>query len=116
MAKRKRRAMARKKTASKRGKAQTRVELAPKKGAKRAGRNKRVKALKKTASRPTEPPTQPTEPTEETLIVDIIDESVPGVVVVTEFEAVRTNKPEAPTPPGEGEGGSGIAEKIEEEH
>jgi len=38
------------------------------------------------------------EAAEETVIVDTIEERVPGVVVVTEFESVRTSGPEAPSP------------------
>jgi hypothetical protein len=41
--------------------------------------------------------------TEESAIVDIVEEAVPGVVVVTEFESVRTSGPEAPSPQPEGE-------------
>jgi hypothetical protein len=43
------------------------------------------------------------EGTEETIIVDIVEQAVPGLVVVTEFESVRTNGPEAPSPQPEGE-------------
>ena len=138
MAKRKQQALARKKTASKRGKARTRFKSAPRTSAKRAGGKtkaekvaKRVALKTKTkkqatkprakraapkiaAPRPTGTPRQPAEATEETVIVDIIDEPVPGVVVVTEFESVRTSRPEAPTQqPGSG---SGLAERNEEEH
>jgi hypothetical protein len=56
----------------------------------------RQAAPKKVNPRRTEPSTQPAEATEETVIVDIIE--VPGVVVVTEFESVRTRGPEAPSP------------------
>jgi hypothetical protein len=41
--------------------------------------------------------------TEETVIVDIIEEPVLGVMVVTEFESVRTIELEAPSPQPEGE-------------
>lgn len=131
MANRKQRALARKRTASKRRKAHTRLKSSPRKAAKQAIRKmtskKRVAvkakarqratrlqaegvAPQKTA-RPIEPPRQLAEATEETLIVDIIDEPVPGVVVVTEFESVRTSKPQAPTAQPEGGEGSNLAER-----
>jgi hypothetical protein len=122
MAKRKKQALARKGTVSKRGKARTKkVSSAPRKAAKRTGAKARAKkaahrvavktkakklgikprarqaARKKVGPRPTEPSRQAAEATEETVIVDIIEEAVPGVVVVTEFESVRTNGPEAPS-------------------
>jgi hypothetical protein len=127
MAKRKVKALARKGTASKRGKVGKKVNAAPKKAAKRTGAKARATkaarrgaaktkakkpgikprakqaALKKVGPRPTEPSTKADEGTEETIIVDIVDEAVPGVVVVTEFESVRTNGPEAPSPQPEGE-------------
>jgi hypothetical protein len=140
MAKRKQRALSRKKTASKRRKARTRLKPASRKAAKRAGRKTRAEiaakrvavktkakkratkprakrgAPKKAAPRPTEPRIQSVEATEETVIVDIIDEPIPGVVVVTEFESVRTSRPETPTlQPQDGEG-SGLTERKEEEH
>ena len=60
-------------------------------------------APKKVGPRPTEPPGQATDAAEETVIVDIIEEPVPGVMVVTEFESVRTSDLEAPSPLPEGE-------------
>jgi hypothetical protein len=78
------------------------------------GRAKRA-APKKTAPRPTEPPRQPAEASDETVVVDIIEEPVPGVVVVTEFESVRTSRPEASNPQPEGEEDSGLAEREEDE-
>ena len=122
MAKRKVRALARKGTASKRGKVGKKVNAAPKKAAKRTGakssttkatqrvaaktkakkpgikRRARQAALKKVGPRPTDPSTKAAEATEETVIVDIVEQTVPGVVVVTEFESVRTSGPEAPSP------------------
>jgi hypothetical protein len=127
MAKRKVKALARKGTASKRGKIGKKVNAAPKKAAKRTGAKVSAKktarrgaaktkakkleikprarqaALKKVGPRPTEPSTKADEGTEETIIVDIVEEAVPGVVVVTEFESGRTNGPEAPSPQPEGE-------------
>ena len=123
MAKRKKQALARKATVSKRGKARTKkVSSTPRKAGKHTGAKARTKkaahrvAAKTKAKKPglkprarraapkkvgppaTEPSGQAAEATEETVIVDIIEESVPGVVVVTEFESVRTSGPEAPSP------------------
>ena len=145
MAKRKKRAVAPKTTASKRRKARTGAKSArtaakrataktrAKKTAKRASvtpkakkapkrpavkarakkqatkpRTKRATA-KRAVQRPTEPSRRLPEAGDETVtvdIVDIVEEPVPGVVVVTEFESVRTTRPEAPTPKPEGEEGS----------
>jgi hypothetical protein len=140
MAERKQRASARKKTASKRGKARIRIKSSPRKSAKRAGRKTRAEnatkhvavktkarkqaikprakrtAPKKAAPPLSEAPTQLAEATEETVIVDIIDEPVPGVVVVTELESVRISGPETDTLQSDGEEGSGLAERKEEEH
>ena len=140
MAKRKQRASARKKTASKRGKARTRIKSSPRKSAKRDDRktkaekatkhvavktkakNQAIKpratrtAPKKAAPPPSEAPTQLPEATDETVIVDIIDEPVPGVVVVTEFESIRISRPETDIPQSEVEERSGLAERKEEEH
>jgi hypothetical protein len=60
-------------------------------------------APKKVGPRPTEPSTKAAEATEETIIVELVEEAIPGVVVVTEFESVRTSGPEAPSPRPEGE-------------
>jgi hypothetical protein len=122
MAKRKRRAVAQKKAAAKRGKARARVKSTRRKVAKRAGGKTKAKkqtigsrakrtAPKKTGPRPTEPPRQPAGATEEAVIIDIIEEPAPGVVVVTEFASVQTT-----TPLPEGGEGSGLAEGKEEEH
>ena len=110
MAKRKQQVSARKKTASKRGKAHTRAKSAPKKAAKRiAVKTKAKKQVtkahvkpaghKRAAPRAAEPPRQPTLAPDELVIFDIIEEPVPGVVVVTEFETVRTSRPATPTVP-----------------
>jgi len=127
MAKRKERALARKGTASKRGKVGKKVKSTPRKSAKRTGAKVSAKktaqraaaktrakkpgikprarqaALKKVGPRPTDPSTKAAEATEETVIVDIVEEAVPGVVVVTEFESVRTSGPEASSSQPEGE-------------
>ena len=59
-----------------------------KRGAKKA--RKRVRAVK-----------PPTTPVVETVLVDVIEEPVPGVTVVTEFEAteVRDESGATPAPP-----------------
>jgi methionyl-tRNA synthetase len=127
MAKRKERALAQKGTASKRGKAGKKVKSTPRKSTKRTGAKVSAKktaqrvaaktkakklgtkprarraASKKVGPRPTEPSTKTDEGSEETVIVDIVEETVPGVVVVTEFETVRTSGPEAPSPRPAGE-------------
>ena len=113
MAKRKQRASARKKAASKRGKVRTKAKSASRKAAKRVAVKTKAKkqATKARAKRaapetaaplPTEPSRQAAGASDDTVIVDIIEEPVPGVVVVTEFESVRTGRPEtAISPPDE---------------
>jgi len=139
MAKRKQRASARKNTASKREKARTRIKSSPRTSAELAGRKTRAEkatkhiavktkaknqAIKPRATRtapkkavppPTKAPTQLAKATDETVIVDIIDEPVPGVVVVTEFESIRISRPETNTPQPEGGERSGLADRKEEE-
>jgi hypothetical protein len=126
MAKRKKRTLARKKTASKRGKASTRSKSAPRKAAKRVAVKTKAKkratkarakrtASKKAAPRPTESLKQPAEASDETVIFDIVEEPVPGVLVVTEFETVRTSRPETPTRQPEGGEGTGLAARKDEE-
>lgn len=71
-------------------------------------------AARKSVPRSTKPSMPLAEPRGEAVIVDMIEEPLPGVVVVTEFEAVRT-KPDAPvSKPGPTEGFD-IAEDEEEE-
>jgi hypothetical protein len=97
---------------------ETARRVASKTKAKKLGIKPRARqAFKKVGPRPAEPPTKAAEATEETVIVDIVEEAeatektvivgveeaVPGVVVVTELETVRTNGPEAPSPQREGE-------------
>ena len=104
MAKQKRRASARKKTAAKRGKTCAQVKSTRKKVAKRADRKTRAKKQtakprakratpKKATPQSVEPPRQPAGDTEEAVIVDIIEEPAPGVVVVTEFASVQKTTP-----------------------
>jgi hypothetical protein len=136
MVKLKERALARKGTASKRGKAGTKVNSARAKAAKRAGAKARAKraahrvatktkakrpriksrarraAPKKAGPRSTEAARQAAEAT---VVVDIIEEPGPGIVVVTEFESVRTSGPEVPTPQPEGGESSDLAEREKDE-
>jgi hypothetical protein len=117
MAKQKVKALARKGTASKRGKVSKKVNAAPKKATKRTGAKVSAKktarrvaaktkakkpgikprarqaAFKKVGPRPTEPSTKAADAAEETVIVDIVEE----------FGSVRTSGPEAPSPRPEGE-------------
>jgi hypothetical protein len=109
MAKRKRKASARKKTATKRGKGKVRGVAARKKATKRAGgktvakktakraavkaKSKKSATRKKVAPPAMEAPQQPPAVSEETVIIDIVEEPAPGVLVVTEFEAVQSTKP-----------------------
>ena len=127
MAKRKVKALARKGTASKRGKVGKKVKSAPRKSAKRTGAKVSAKktaqrvaaktkakkpgtkprarqvAPKKVGPRPTKSSRRAAAATEETVVIDIVEEAVPGVVVVTEFESVRTSGLDASSPQPEGE-------------
>ena len=88
MAKAKKRVATRKK-AAKRGK--VRAKHARKKPTKRATPKKRPpKAMAKKALRKT--PRQEVPVVEDT-IIDVIDEPIPGVVRVTEYETIRTTTP-----------------------
>jgi hypothetical protein len=117
MAKAKKRVAARKQS-SKRGKAS--AKPAPKKAAKRATPKKAKSKVARASTSATKPaakgkrtsktaarkaPGKLAEVSVETTIIDVIEEPSPGVVVVTEYEVVRT----APTnsPGGEPEGGEG---------
>jgi hypothetical protein len=110
MAKVKKRVATRKKS-SKRGKASARP--ARKKAAKRTkpkqAKSKVSGAAKpmakkqrpsKVAARkaPTKPPRQVVEVPVEDTIIDVIEEPVPGVVVVTEYETIRTATPISSSP------------------
>ena len=104
MAKAKKRVATRKKS-SKRGKAS--AKPARKKAAKRTTPKKakskvrraaraapkslaKKKLPPKTAKAPRKPPRQVVEIPVEDTIIDVIEEPVPGVVVVTEYESIRT--------------------------
>ena len=94
MAKAKKRVAMRKK-ASKRGKASAKPRR--KKAGKRAPLKKRLsKAAGKTVPRKT--PRQGAPVVEDT-IIDVIDEPIPGVVRVTEYETIRTVTPKRATGP-----------------
>jgi len=123
MAKRKERALAQKGPASKRGKAGKKVKSSPRKSAKRTGAKVSAKktaqrvaaktkakklgtksrarqaASKKVGPRPTKSPRRAAAATEKTVIVDIVEQAVPGVVV----------GPEAPSPRPEGEESPNLA-------
>ncbi len=103
MAKAKKRVATRKKS-SKRGKAI--AKPVHKKAAKRTALSKaKSKVRSKSATKPAghknlapkiaarREPRQVVEAPVETAIIDVIEEPVPGVVVVTEFESVRTMPP-----------------------
>jgi hypothetical protein len=105
MAKAKKRVATRKKS-SKRGKAS--AKPARKKAAKRTAPKKaksKVRSVGKSATKPAankklvpktaarKEPRQVVEVPVETTIIDMIEEPVPGVVVVTEYETVRTATP-----------------------
>ena len=101
MAKRTKRTTARKVKA--RRKLPKRAKTAKRRAAKRPGKAKRKRKItkakskrsvaKKSASRPMTP-TQPSTLQTETTVVDVIEEPVPGVVVVTEFEETHTRRPD----------------------
>jgi hypothetical protein len=124
MAKAKKRIAARKKS-SKRGKAS--AKLARKKATKRATSKKATSKVRRAGMSATKPaakkkrppktaareaPRQVAEVPVETTIIDVIEEPVPGVVVVTEYESVRTATPISPG--GEAEGGEGTGPGTEE--
>ena len=109
MAKAKKRVATRKKN-SKRGKASSKParKKAAKRTAPKSGKSK-VRRAGKSATKPTAKKMQPhktaaskvpinvsrqlAEAPVETTIIDVIEEPVPGVVVVTEYESVRTVTP-----------------------
>jgi hypothetical protein len=106
MAQRKKRAAARRGKAAMRGKARKPAKSAQTKAAKRLVAKTRPKkqvtkakpkrvAAKKAAPSKAMPPKQPGKPQAETVIVDMIEEPVPGVLVITEFEATGIRAPNA---------------------
>ena len=135
MAKHKKRALLRKRAPSKRVKARTRGKSSGKaakrttkpgarKVAKRVAvtakakkRKSRARAMapatEEAARRPTAPSTRPAEARDETVIIDVIEEPFPGVVVVTEFESVRTELDTPTSTPASGK--TFVAEGQDEE-
>ena len=117
MAKAKKRVAARKKT-SKRGKAS--AKPARKKVAKRAAASKAKSKVRRAGSSAAKPAAKKKQPPKivarraprqvvkvpvATKIIDVIEKPVPGVVVVREYESVRTATPVSPGPlPKRGEG------------
>jgi hypothetical protein len=94
MAQRKKRVGARKGKSATRGKAHKRAKTVRKKAVKRsraktAPRKRMSKAKSKRAV------AKKVAPAVETVIVDMVEEPVPGVTVVTEFEATRVRNPNA---------------------
>jgi hypothetical protein len=104
MAQRKKRAAARSRKATTRGKARkpaksVRGKAAKRTSAKATPRKRVTKAKSKRAV------VKKVVPTVETVIVDVIEEPVPGVMVVTEFEATAIRGPNAnPEQPEESRG------------
>ena len=105
MAKRKKRAAARK-TASKRGKAlhnSAPKRVAPKKAkksVKKAAKKRKSEArggvtVKAPARKRKQRPAPALEMPIETAIIDVIEEPAPGVMVISEFEAVRVALPDS---------------------
>ena len=102
MAKRAKRTTARKIKASRKlpKRAKTATRQAAKRLVKAKPKRQMTKAkpkppvAKKSTSRRPMTPTQPNTLQTETTIVDVIQEPVPGVVVVTEFEETRTRRPD----------------------
>ena len=58
------------------------------------GGKKKRSLAKRSASRRRTPPAQPNNLETETTIVDVIEEPVPGVLVVTELEETHTRRPD----------------------
>ena len=53
----------------------------------------RVKKIPRKRARPVKPPSSPAV---ETVVVDVIEEPVPGVITVTEFEEIELREPRSP--------------------
>jgi hypothetical protein len=96
MAKRKRRTRVQpKKRATVRGKARKPSASLRRKAAKRAGAKParpKAKAAKKAPRKQARAVKPPNAPVAETVIVDVIEEPVPGVVTVTEFEQTEVRE------------------------
>jgi hypothetical protein len=96
MAKRKKRAAARRGKATRRPVKSMRGKPARRKGAK-------AKSKKRTTKTKNRAVAKSMAPTVETVVVDVIEEPVPGVMVVSEFEATEIRRPSGGQDmPGEG--------------
>ena len=112
MAKRKKRAAARRGKAATRGKARKPAKSVRGKTAKRT--SARATAKKRaTKAKSNRAVAKKIAPTAETVIVDMIEEPVPGVMVVTEFEATAIRGPNAK--PEQSEESRGTAPSKSEE-
>ena len=87
-----RRKLPKKAKTAKRQAAKRLLKAKPKRQITKAKRKRSV--AKESASKRPMTPTQPSTLETETTIVDVIEEPVPGVVVVTEFEETHTRRPE----------------------
>jgi hypothetical protein len=95
MAKRKKPSKVQRKRAAGRGKARKASKSARRKAAKRTSTRAKAKhaAKKEAARKKMQRMKQPTSPVE-TVVVDVIEEPIPGVITVTEFEeTVRQTDP-----------------------
>ncbi|MGA9082641.1 MAG: hypothetical protein WB390_09305 [Pseudolabrys sp.] len=118
MAKAKKRVATRKKS-SKRGKASAKharkKRMTPKqakskvRGAPRPMSKRQRQSKIATKKAPSETPRQAIEVSVEDTIIDVIEEPVPGVVVVTEYETIRTAAPVSSSPEPE----PGVGPKTE---
>lgn len=87
-----RRKLPKKAKTAKRQAAKRLLKAKPKRQITKAKRKRSV--AKESASKRPMTPTQPSTLETETTIVDVIEEPVPGVVVVTEFEETHTRRPD----------------------
>lgn len=87
-----RRKLPKKAKTAKRQAAKRLLKAKPKRQITKAKRKRSV--AKESASKRPMIPTQPSTLETETTIVDVIEEPVPGVVVVTEFEETHTRRPD----------------------
>lgn len=75
--------------------------MAKKRLAKAKSKRAPVKKIQQKKVRPIRPPNIPAV---ETVILDVIEEPIPGVMVVTEFEAVEVEPSAGPEQPEESQG------------
>jgi hypothetical protein len=93
MAQQKKRVAARKRKAATRGKVRKPAKSVRAKAAKRSARAAPRKRVTKAKSK--RAVAKKVVPIVETLVVDVIEEPVPGVMVITEFEATGIRRPSA---------------------